>query len=127
MSNNNNFIMSCVRVPCYTPKCNASMRCWYTSNNNKKMPVQNNPLLLPKERNIFPAQQVHPLPLCGVSSECTLVNCRLPCIKASLASSISSLCSTNFLDIARNTSSTPTHVIYCVREMVPVSSFALTS
>ena len=53
-------------------------------------------------------QQVHPLPL-GASSVWTLVNCRRPCIKASLASSISSLCSTNFLEIARNTSSTPVY------------------
>src|SRR5436190_10040484 len=70
-------------------------------------PKQNEPAFLFKnERD----QQVHPLPL-GASSVWTLVNCRRPCIKASLASSISSLCSTNFLEIARNTSSTPYFII----------------
>lgn len=53
-------------------------------------------------------QQVHPLPLGrGASSGCTLLYCRRPYISASLCSSISSLCSTNFREIARNTSSTP--------------------
>src|SRR5271170_8519842 len=53
-------------------------------------------------------QQVHPPPLGRAwSSVWILVYCRRPYINASLASSISSLCSTNFREIARNTSSTP--------------------
>lgn len=79
------------RHPCTIrhTQCNAFMRCCYTQSEN------------PHE-----SQQGHRF--CrGASSGWTLVNCRRPYINASLAPSISSRCSTNLRDIAKNTSSTP--------------------